>query len=95
MSVALRDELADVSRESVEQAVAIMGGREMSSRGQKARKAFAVIKAVVSPSFWRKVRANRQAVRANQPKPYSPAELIGEAFEIGNDLHDTLRGKRK
>jgi hypothetical protein len=44
-----------------------------------------VLTAIFRPSFWRKVRDNRRAVRAGLPKPTPPGELIVEALEMGGN----------
>lgn len=38
---------------------------------------------LVRPAFWRKVRANRKAARAGQPKPYDPWDLVEEGLDLG------------
>jgi len=92
--VSLRDELADVSRESVEQAVAIMGGRKMRPG---ARKFLNVMTLGVFPLVGaiRKIIANRKAVRAGKPKPHDPVDIASDMLDVAGDAADTLRGKRK
>lgn len=65
------------------------------SRADTAIVALRVVGAVFRPAFWRKVRANRQAAKAGKPKPYTVAELLGEAVGAGADVADTIRDHRR
>jgi hypothetical protein len=63
----------------------------VSSPAQKAVKAFQVIGAVLKGGWIKKVRANRQAVRAGRPKPYPPGAILLEVFDQGLDVADQVK----
>jgi hypothetical protein len=94
--VSLRDELQDVSRESVEQAVASMAGSKWTMK-PRARKALNVLSLGIFPLVGaiRKIVANRQAVKAGKKKPYEPSEIAGDFLDIVNEAGDTVRERRR